>query len=198
MAENSEAIPTGSVAAGVPWRLRTLLLGAAAVAVLVCSLASAFGEVFLTLPQYGFVSFGEGSIAFKLPEKAPPGAAVDAQARPGHVRVGREWPLAQRYFVGTDPIPRNVQALTSAWYQSPRIWWKPDLTGFPVFSRWPLWMPAAALMLGCIGLRALDIRRWRMLARCPHCGYSLAGLEELEGSDAPCPECGKAVPALAR
>lgn len=164
-----------------------------AVALLLLFFISAFGSLTATLPAYGFVSIGEGRVALKLPEK-PQGMTLQraGPGLPGTIYFGRNWPFAQRYYIGGDPIPRKGGTTTGRWIdpRNPYLFWKPDVESFPAFSSWPLWMPAVLFGACAIALRAREIHRWRNAECCPHCGYSLEGLEILYEPNAVCPECG--------
>lgn len=176
-----------------PLRRRTKALLGLAAGVMAFFLLSAFGAVFFTLPDYGFVSLGEGSVALKLPETLPNYAPRAGPAAPWKLRFGRDWPLAQRYYIAADPIPRKGDDGKGRWYDpsNPHLFWMPDARQFPAFSRWPIWM-LALFILGAAALsRAIEVRRWRKGECCGKCGYSLRGLEIAEGQTAVCPECGE-------
>lgn len=195
MIENSDTTQRTTIRlkGRAPCRLRTLFAASVTVALGLLFFISAFGSVSVTLPEYGFVSIGEGRVALKLPEQ--PGGMHVQRAGPGRagtVYFGRNWPFAQRYYIGGDQIRSKAGSSTGRWIdpRNPFLFWKPDLSSFPAFSSWPLWMPALLLGACAIALRASEIRRWRKAECCPHCGYPLKGLEILHEPNPVCPECG--------
>lgn len=163
-----------------------------AAAIMAFFFLSAFGAVFFTLPDYGFASLGEGSIALKLPETMPNYIQREGPAAPWRLRFGRNWPLAQRYYIAADPIPRKGDDGNGHWFEpsSPHLFWLPDVRQFPAFSRWPIWLLALPILAAAALSRAIEIRRWRKGECCGRCGYSLRGLEFVENEPTVCPECG--------
>jgi len=195
MIENSDTLERTTVRreGRAPYRVRTLVAVSGAVALGLLFFISAFGSLTATLPAYGFLSIGEGRVALKLPEKAQGLPIQRAGAeRPGTVYFGRNWPFAQRYYIGGDPISRKVSTTKGRWVdlQNPYLFWKPDVGSLPAFASWRIWMPAVLLGAIAIALRTAELRRWKNADCCPHCGYPLKGLEVSQEPDAVCPECG--------
>ena len=195
MIENSDMLQRATFRreGRAPCRVRTLVAVSGAVALGLLFFISAFGSMSVILPAYGFFCIGEGRVALKLPEK-PQGLPIQRSGpeRPGTVYFGRNWPFAQRYYIGGDPIGRRVDSGTGRRIdpQNRYLFWNPDVGNFPAFSSWPLWMPAALFAAIAVALRTSEVRRWRKAECCPHCSYSLEGLEVSYESDAVCPECG--------
>lgn len=156
---------------------------------------SAFGAIFFTLPDYGFISLGEGSVALKLPESTRGNSQRANPESPWRLRFGRSWPLAPRYYIAADTIPRTADNGNARWFalSNPHLFWLPDARQFPAFSRWPIWMLALLILATAALSRVIEVRRWRKAECCGTCGYSLRGLDFVEGEPAVCPECGASV-----
>ncbi|MBX3390568.1 MAG: hypothetical protein KF691_14055 [Phycisphaeraceae bacterium] len=195
MNENSEILALARRTRQAPYRRRTKTLFWLAAAVMAFFFLSAFGAFFFTLPDYGFVSLGEGSVALKLPEQFGNNMQRSSPASPWRLRFGRNWPLAQRYYIAADPIPRKGDDGKGRWYDpsNPHLFWMPDARQFPAFSRWPIWILALLMLAAAALSRVIEVRRWRKGECCGKCGYSLRGLEIAEGQTAVCPECGASV-----